>query len=280
MSELSIIRRPLLIELEFLQTTGSKLFLFPFIGRSSLYLCGFYVLNSLVIVTAIQLFLTLCYTDFKYRTELINVAPNMCVCLMSAIKYTKLYTNRVLYDKIFCHFRDDLWEVIFFKSKAHLMILKKYTFVALVHNRFFFYYSILLVIVVNSFPYLVMLYENRILGKELQYLYPFNGWYPFDKINWYWIVYIWESCMTTLVVFMYAYSSIINATYISFICMELKILGCNLEEIISSDDVKNMKRGTRSEEINEKVLLQLKKIIARHLVLAKYDLFVIRCRWR
>ncbi|CAK1600807.1 unnamed protein product [Parnassius mnemosyne] len=263
------IRRPILIELEFLSTMGSKIFLLPFLRRTRKQLIGFLVLNVLIICTTTQLFLTLCLTGFKDWFELINIAPNLGVCAISSIKYAKIHVHRDVYNQIFCHFRDDLWDVVSINSKSHQKVLKKYRFICMVVNRFLFYYSLPLIIVVNSFPFLVMTYENKVVGKDLQYLYPFNGWYPFDKVKWYWCAYLWESCMTALVVCVYVFSNIMHATYIIFICMELRILGLNIEKIISTEDVKNLQNGQRSKEIHERVLHQLKFIIARHHFLAK-----------
>nr|WCC57431.1 odorant receptor 34 [Papilio glaucus] len=262
--EFSAIRQPILNELEFLRTIGSKIFLFPFIGRTKHRIIGFYIIKFLVICTTTQLFLTLCHTGFKDWFEIINIAPNLGVCAISAIKYTKIHTNKVLYDEIFNHFKYELWDIFSIHSKGHVKVLKKYKFISMIVNRFIFYYSIPLIIVVNSFPFLVMTYENRVLGEDLHYLYPFDGWYPFDKVKWYWGAYIWECCMTALVVFVYLFSNMMQATYILFICMELKILGHSIEELISTEDVKKMKDKSNFEDIHETVLFKLKLIIKRH----------------
>ncbi|XP_013175463.1 PREDICTED: putative odorant receptor 92a [Papilio xuthus] len=265
MSHMSLnIRQPILNELEFLRTIGSKIFLFPFIGRTKYQIFGFYTIKLLVICTTAQLFLTLCHTGFRDIFEIINIAPNLGVCAISAIKYTKIHTNRILYDEIFCHFKDELWDIVSIHSNAHIKVLKKYKFISMIVNRFIFYYSIPLIIVVNSFPYLVMTYENRVLGEDLHYLYPFDGWYPFDKVKWYWGAYIWESTMTALVVCVYLFSNMMQATYILFICMELKILGHSLEELISTEDVTTLKKGRHLNDIHKTVLYQLKIIIRRH----------------
>ncbi|CAH2108476.1 unnamed protein product [Euphydryas editha] len=269
MPNINSLRQDVVLELEFLQSMGLKIFLYPFIGRSKLIMVGYFITHVLVLCTAVQLGLTLFSYDTKDWLEIINVAPNLGVVIMTVIKYTKIQTHKELYDDIFEHFRDEMWDIVATDSIAHQNIVKKYKWVTMVINRFLLYYSISLTIVVDSFPYLVMIYENKAHGVTDEYLYPFDGWYPFDKVKWYSAAYTWESFMTAIVVCVYSFSNMIHASCIGFICMELKILGNCLEEILSPEDVVNITEGRNVNVIHRTVLKKLKIIITKHEYLAK-----------
>lgn len=270
MSNSNSLRQDVILELEFLQSMGSKIFLYPFTGRSKIKMVGYFTIYVLVLCTAVQLGLTLFSYNTKDWLEIINVAPNLGVVIMTAIKYTKIQTHKDLYEEIFKHFHDEWWDIVATDSIAHQNIVKKYKQITMIINRFLFYYSIPLTIVVDSFPYLVMIYENKVHGVIDEYLYPFDGWYPFDKVKLYSVAYIWESFMTAIVVCVYCFSNMIHASCIGFICMELKILGNCLEEIISPDDVVKITKGRNVDVIHKTVLKKLKIIIAKHEFLAKY----------
>ncbi|CAF4835527.1 unnamed protein product [Pieris macdunnoughi] len=113
-----------------------------------------------------------------------------------------------------------------------------------------------------------MWFEERFLGIK-EYLYPFEAWYPFDKIKFYAPAYIWESCMTAVVVSLYVMTNMLHATYIIFTCMELRILGNCLEELISEKDVDNIKKGVEINGIYKRSVTKIKMIISRHDILAK-----------
>ncbi|XP_050346836.1 putative odorant receptor 92a [Nymphalis io] len=263
------LRQEVVNELEFLQSMGTKIFLYPFIGKKFPEMIGYFITYILVLCTAVQLALTLFSFSTKDWLEIINVAPNLGVVIMTVIKYTKIQIHKELYDEIFNHFRDDMWNIVGQNSTEHKRIIKKYKWITVMINRFLLYYSILLTIVVNSFPYLVMLYESKANGVTGEYLYPFDGWYPFDKVKWYTVAYIWESCMTAVVVCVYGFSNMIHASYIIFICMELRILGNCLEEILSPENIVDISEGLNVDLIHSSVTRKLKIIIAKHEFLAK-----------
>ncbi|XP_046962616.1 putative odorant receptor 92a [Vanessa cardui] len=269
MLESNPLRQEIVHELEFLRSMGTKIFLYPFIGRKMLEMFGYIITYILVLCTAVQLALTLFSLSTKDWLEIINVAPNLGVVVMTVIKYTKIQIHKELYDEIFNHFRDDMWNIVGQNSPAHKHIIMKYKWITVMINRFLLYYSILLTIVVNSFPYLVMMYEKKANGVTDEYLYPFDGWYPFDKVKWYTGAYIWESCMTAVVVCVYGFSNMIHASYIIFICMELRILGNCLEEILSPENITELSEGRNVNLIHSTVTRKLKIIIAKHEFLAK-----------
>ncbi|XP_072938968.1 odorant receptor 4-like [Epargyreus clarus] len=263
------IERVVLMELEFLDSMGYKIFLCPFIGRTKKQMIGYVITYIIVTCVTTQLFLTFFQTGTSDWLELINIFPNFGVCVMTIIKYTKIQTHKQLYHDIFYHFRDDMWDIVSSKSETHCKAVKKYRKITMIINRFLLYYSIPLTIVVDSFPYVIMVYEHKVLGKELVHLYPFDGWYPFDKVKWYAVAYLWESFMTAVVICVYGFSNMIHASYIAFTCMELKILGNCLEELISPEDVINIKAGRNVEAIHSAAVKKLKIIIAKHEFLAK-----------
>ncbi|OWR42067.1 putative odorant receptor OR17 [Danaus plexippus plexippus] len=187
---------------------------------------------------------------------------------MAVIKYTKLHTYREAYHKLYHHFRYDIWDIVSSNSPSHQKIIKRYKWITKSINRFLFYYSIPLIVFVDSFPYLVMIYENKFNYVTDQYLYPFDGWYPFDRVKWYAAVYVWESCMTAIVVFVYVFSNMIHTSYIAFICMELRILGSCLDEIRNPEDVIGV-IGRTKKDVHNTVIRKLKVIISKHEYLAK-----------
>ncbi|KAL0881060.1 hypothetical protein ABMA27_002191 [Loxostege sticticalis] len=256
-------------ELNYINSMGSKIFLYPFSGRSKLVDICYLFVCFLVVVTATQLLTALLVTDLKEWIEIVNVAPNLGVVLMTLLKYTKVHNNQHVYKKIFKHFSDDLWDVVF-DSYDHKKIVIRYTAIAKYATRFLFYYSVPLVVFVDSFPRIIMYLENEIIGNENpQYLYPFDGWYPFDKVNWYYTAYLWESFMTFIVVCVYAFSNMIHASYTSFICMELEILGVSIKDLITPDDVTNITNHLKVQEIHSHIKRKLKTIIRRHQFLAQ-----------
>ncbi|XP_045529365.1 odorant receptor 4-like [Pieris brassicae] len=260
-------RDEVLSELNFIRYLTTKIFLYPFIGRSKLAMIGYVLTTFLVLSTTLQLLITIVSANTSEWLAIINAAPNLGVCVMSAIKYTNIQMHTVRYNQIFLHFHDEMWDVVT-NSDIHRKIIRYYKKLAMVFNRFLLYYSIPLIIVVDSFPYIVMRFEERFLGIK-EYLYPFEAWYPFDKIKFYGTAYIWESCMTAVVVSLYVITNMIHSTYIIFTCMELRILGNCLEELISDEDVDHIRKGVQIEEIYKRSVRRIKMIISRHDVLAK-----------
>ncbi|XP_022124999.2 odorant receptor 13a-like [Pieris rapae] len=257
-------RDEVLSELNFIRYLTTKIFLYPFKGRSKLTMIGYALTIFLVLSTTLQLMITIVSAEWLV---IINTAPNLGVCVISAIKYAKIQMHRERYNQIFLHFYDEMWDVVA-NSDIHRKTIRYYKKLAMIINRFLLYYSIPLIIVVDSFPYIVMRFEERFFGIK-EYLYPIEVWYPFDKIKFYIAAYVWESCMTAVVVSLYAITNIIHSTYIIFTCMELRILGNCLEELISDEDVDNITKGVNIDEIYKRSLKRIKMIISRHDVLAK-----------
>lgn len=268
MAQANSLRQEVIQELEFLQLMGEKIFLYPFVDTTKLKTIGYTITHMLVFCTAFQLTLTLLSNGSDWL-EIINVAPNLGVVLMTIIKYMKIYSNKQFYHKIFNHFRNGMWTIVDIRSVEHQKIIKNYKRISMFINRFLLYYSIPLILVVNSFPYLVMMYESRV-NESNEYLYPFDGWYPFDKVKWYAGVYIWESCMTAVVVSVFGFSNMLHASLIIFICMELKIIGNRLENLINDEDaIAIYKENSSVQIIHRKILANLKILIAQHSFLTK-----------
>lgn len=268
MAQANSLRQEVIQELEFLQLMGEKIFLYPFVDTTKLKTIGYTITHMLVFCTAFQLTLTLLSNGSDWL-EIINVAPNLGVVLMTIIKYMKIYSNKQFYHKIFNHFRNGMWTIVDIRSVEHQKIIKNYKRISMFINRFLLYYSIPLILVVNSFPYLVMMYESRV-NESNEYLYPFDGWYPFDKVKWYAGVYIWESCMTAVVVSVFGFSNMLHASLIIFICMELKIIGNRLENLINDEDAIAIYEENNSVQIiHRKILANLKILIAQHSFLTK-----------
>ncbi|KAJ8721370.1 hypothetical protein PYW07_002145 [Mythimna separata] len=236
------LKQDFLGEMDFISNIGAKFFIYLSKSHSKLSTNGFYFTYGLLFLVTTQLIATLCLiciNNFDWF-EVINVTPNTGVCMMILVKYVKIHKNKEVYDEIFKHFRFDLWEAIA-DTTEHKLIL----------NRF------------------IMVYQNNIVGKEKQYLYPFDGWYPFDKQQWYNTAYIWESFMTTVVIFIFVFINILHISFTRYICMELKILGNTMEGLITDDDVVKIKGGKETEQTHYKIKTKLKFIISKHQYLAK-----------
>nr|XP_034827087.1 putative odorant receptor 92a [Maniola hyperantus] len=265
----NILKNEITLEMAFLQSIASKIFLCPFIGRTKFQMIGYYSICVLILCTIMQLFLTLFIEGSKVWIEIINVAPNLGVIVMAYIKYTKIHAYKEFYEETFYHFQDDFWNIVATKSKEHQKIIKTYKWMVMVINRFLVYYTMPLAITVDSFPYLLMVYKNKVHGVSDEYLYPYDAWYPFDKVQWYAAAYLWESFMTATVIAVFTIADVIHVSYVGFICMELKILGNCLEEILSPHDVEEMRKGHNVSEIHRTVVRKLKVIIVKHNFLAK-----------
>lgn len=279
------LQKEFLREIDFVSNIGRKLFVYPFIGRNKISVYCYNVVYLLVVITSFQLFISLCLTKFQDWFQIVNIAPNFGVCLMILIKYKKFHDHNLIYDKILRHFKHDLWD-IFEDCDDHKFILKTYTDTTRWFSRFNFYYTIALVVVVNLLPRVIMWYQTSITIEEIQYLYPFDGWYPFDKVKWYYFAYSWEGFMTTIVIFIYAFANMIHFMYTRFICMELKLLGKMMEGLISFEDVAKIQnsfriwtcdprntallRRNKLAETYRFLKTKLVKLIRRHQLLAEY----------
>lgn len=255
--------------MDFIANVGNKIFLCPFIGRTRLSIYCYHFTYFLLFLTSVQLLWTLFSRAFNDWFEIVNIAPNLGVCLMILIQYQKLHRNKELYEKICQHFRHDLWTVVT-DSEEHKSILNCYSQTTRMIVRFEFYYTIFLALVVNLFPQLIMFYESNVAGKEKQYLYPFDGWYPFDKRQWYYVVYTWESFMTTVVIFLYLFVNMLHITITRNICMELTFLGNIMEGIIGKNEVIKIQQKVDIINIHHQISQKLKIIVTKHQFIDQY----------
>lgn len=256
-------------ELDFISLLGSKLSLYPFIGRSKRKLFFYYLIYFLVFFTSLQLIFTLCITGFSDWMEIIDMAPNIGASLMSSIKYIKMHRHREFYNHLFNHFKTEMWELIPDRLPENAMIFNKYTNISKKINQFLFYCSLTVIVIIVSFPWILMTYEKNVLGMELNYLYPFDAWYPFDKIKWYYVAYIWESIMTTIVICIYGYADILHVSYVVYICMELKLLGNLLKFLIGPKDIHSINKQKNLKKIHGNIKKNLRFIVKRHVFLSR-----------
>ncbi|XP_053612663.1 putative odorant receptor 85d [Plodia interpunctella] len=264
-----LVKHEFILELDYLSYIGRKIFIHPFLNRSKTSVTCYAIITVLISLTALQLFITLCVTALTTTNwfELINIAPNLGVVLMTLTKYYKIHQHRSLYEEIFEHYRKDIWTVEM-ADKDYQNIISQYTKITKIVTRFLFYYCIPLIIVVNSFPRIMMYYEVNVAKKEKEYLLPYDGWYPFDKINWYYIAYLWEGSMTVLVIGIVSISNSIHVAYTYFICMELKVLGQSIENLITVDNVNDLIENIDVRNTLRVINNELKDIARRHQVLA------------
>lgn len=271
-SSIKSARKKFLIEEKLMNKVAGNIFLYPRSERSNwITFYGFYFVLLLVTLTVLQLGLTFVFTGFNSLTDFSNVSPNLGLCIVTSAKYIILYSNKKFFNNFFDHYGKVFWESIPHDNPDINKILDTYLFSAKVVNRVLIYYSLPLILLVDFLPYIIMTYENKILGRDLYYLYPFDGWYPFDKIEWYYAIYSWESLMTGVVVFIYMYSDMINLFIIVCICMELKILGYSIKNLFSEKNIDGIKNATDKTRIHGVIKSKLRDVIKRHNVLAGYD---------
>jgi hypothetical protein len=262
------IKKDLIDELDYITNLGKKIFVYPFIEKTKIVFVLYCFFLFLLLLTSAQLLTALCKTSFNDWIEIVKVTPNLGVVVMAIMKFTIYYIHHGVYNKILKHFRYDLLEVVS-DSEMHVQIVTKYIALTKFLVRFLYYYSFPLVIIVNTLPRLIMYYEFNILGLELQYLYPFDGWYPFDKVTYYYVVYFWESCMTGIVVCVHGFFGMVNTLYTSFICMELKVLGNSLENLITTEEINEILTNVDVGTTHRQIKMKLRKIIMRHQLLAQ-----------
>nr|AXF48802.1 odorant receptors OR61 [Lobesia botrana] len=255
--------------LDYLSVIASRICLYPFYGRSKTKMFCYHFICFLIIFASIQQFISLCIVKLDSFIDIVNIAPNIGVCVMSVTKYIKVNNNKQLYSLIFVHFRTKLWDVFSEKSEDNVKILKRYQKIIYFITLWFVYYVVPLILVVTSFPVIIMYYDNKVLGKALEHRYPFEAWYPFDKVKWYYAAYAWESFITALVVCIYTFSDLINVSYIAYICLELKLIGTHLKGLIKAEDIKKLKRSRNVERVHEKIRLKLRAIIIKYSFLAR-----------
>lgn len=250
-------------ETDFITKIGYKVFVYPFIGKSKTTIYCYKLIYLLILVTSLQLFITLCVSRFQDWTEIVNIAPNLGVCLMILIKYLKMYSHSHVYDNILHYFKFDVWDIIT-DTKEHKIILERCIMRSRRITRINFYYGIAVILIIITFPRIVYLYETQILHSQVQYLYPFDGWYPFDKVKWYYAAYAWESLMTTAVIIIYVFANTVHISYTLYICMELQILGNLMENIVTTEDVSNVMKREFVKETHDNIRRKLKLIVKRH----------------
>lgn len=224
------------------QIVGSILFLVPYLNKSKLALVGVYTTWFLIFGTSIQLMFTLCLT-VRNIMDISDVAPQIGGIFMASIKYMKIHTNAKTYNTIIDHYRGNFWNLLPEHSENNLKTLNNYLKKMRIIVTILQVYVYIFTIMMGTFPLSIMVYENKILGKNVQYLLPIDAWYPFDKVKWYTIVYIWECIMFTIAIGAYSFANIIHVSFIACICLELKLLGCWMEELVSPSDIVCIKEG-------------------------------------
>nr|AST36283.1 putative odorant receptor OR61 [Hedya nubiferana] len=254
--------------MDYLSVISSRIFLYPFYGRSKAKLFYFHLICFLITFASIQQFISLCIVKLDSFLDIVSIAPNIGVCVMCVTKYVKINIHKKLYSSIFVHFRTHLWDVFSEESEENVRILKRYQRIIHFITLWFVYYVVPLILVVTSFPILIMYYDNKVLGKELEHRYPFEAWYPFDKVKWYYAAYAWESFITALVVCIYTFSDLINVSYVAYICLELKFLGTHLKELIEDEDISQLTKSHNVAAVHNKIRQKLRRIIIRYNFLA------------
>lgn len=256
---------------EFVNNRARKLFIIPFVGRSKNIIRCFKLVRILLCITIGQMTAALISSKLEDYFVIIDIAPNLGVCVLIVIKYTKIHANQNIYDNFLKHFTVDFWNIIEPENKKHVTILEKYTRITntLVHLQCYYMHGVVAIIVI--FPRIMMLCDTKILGNDIKYLYPFDGWYPFDKVKWYNLVYIWESLMTAIVVILFGTADMIHLSFIRHVCMELKILGSTTRELIRPEDCRH-KKQLLTKEGHDIVKKKLRLVIKRHQKLIRYEL--------
>nr|QZH55117.1 odorant receptor 21 [Achelura yunnanensis] len=258
------VRKEFLRDMKFFTKMGSKIFLYPFVGRTRQKISGYITISCLIFLTITQLLFTLIVTGFQDLMDISNIAPNIGICVLTVIKYIKIHTHRKVYHKIITHYQDNMWSIIKTNDIKNFKTIIKYRIITDFINKILFYYALPLIIVVISLPLIVMFYERCINNSGFQYLYPFDGWYPFDKVQWFYFIYAWESFMTALVIYTFAFSDMINISCVIYISMELSVLGNLLTDLVTDEDVANIKRCKKDFETHQRIQHSLKIIIKRH----------------
>nr|QRF70974.1 odorant receptor [Semiothisa cinerearia] len=253
-----------LTTIDFVTSKLSKTFIYPFVGRSKNVIRCYKTICICIAITIFQLTTSLIVSKFEDWFEIINIAPNLGVCVLILVKYTKMHTKNHVYDNFLNHAKVQLWNVVDVKSNKHRKILESNTHLTK-HLLFFqYYYMILLIAIVVTFPRIIMFVDTKILGNDIKYLYPFDGWYPFDKVRWYNFIYVWESWMTAIVVSLFVFCDMLHLLLSRHVCMELNILGSTMENLISSQDRKSITKQILAKETHNNIKEKLKTIIKSH----------------
>uniref|UniRef100_A0A0K8TU46 Odorant receptor n=1 Tax=Epiphyas postvittana TaxID=65032 RepID=A0A0K8TU46_EPIPO len=254
--------------MDFVTTLSSRICLYPFHNRPKYKLFCFYFICFLIFFVTAQQFAALCIYGFKSFLDIVSIAPNIGVSIISVTKYLKVHRNKEIYESIFNHLRNNMWDIVDKKSQETCKILRRYHKVMTFIILWYTYYVVPLILFVVTFPLLIMYYDSEILGRDLEYRYLFEAWYPFDKIKWYYAAYAWESLMTAVVVCIYTFSDLLNVSFVGYICMELRLLGTHLRQLIEPKDIMNLKRSHDVTAVHEKIKRRLKSIILKHVFLA------------
>nr|AIT72014.1 olfactory receptor 61 [Ctenopseustis obliquana] len=255
-------------DIDYVATIASRICLYPFYCRPKYKLFCYYLICFLIFFVSAQQFIALCVYGYKSFFDIVGIAPNIGVTLMAVTKYMKVHNNKHTYNLIFNHLRSNMWDVVDESSPENRKILKTYQKVVKFITLWYVYYVVPLLSIVVTFPLLIMYYDCKVLGQDLELRYPFEAWYPFDKIKWYYAAYTWESVMTALVVCIYSYSDVINIAYVGYICMELKLLGTHLRHLIGTKEIMELKRSHNVAAVHDKIKRKLRTIILKHVFLA------------
>lgn len=265
-------------DIDFVTTVASRICLYPFYDRPKHKIICYYLICCLIFFVSAQQLAALCVYGFKSFLDIVSIAPNIGVSAMSVTKYIKIYKNKHIYDSILNHLRSNMWDVVDNTSRTNYKILIKYQRVVKYVIFWYAYYVVPLLSIVVTFPILIMYYDNKVLGKELEHRYPFEAWYPFDKIKWYYAAYVWESLMTTLVVCIYSFSELINVSCIGYICMELRLLGTHLQQLIEPKQIIDLTTSHNVAVVHNKIKRKLRTMVLKYIFLEKLisisDLFL------
>ncbi|XP_073948907.1 putative odorant receptor 92a isoform X2 [Choristoneura fumiferana] len=254
-------------DIDFVATVASRICLYPFYGRPKYKIYCYYFICFLIFFVSVQQLTALCVYGFKSFLDIVSIAPNIGVSAMSVTKYIKINKNKHIYDSILNHLRSNMWDVVDKSSHTNLKILMKYQKVVKFVTLWYAYYVVPLLSIVVTFPILIMCYDYNVLGKDLEHRYPFEAWYPFDKIKWYYAAYVWESLMTALVVCIYSFSELINVSCIGYICMELRLIGTHLRQLIEPKQIIDLTRSHNVAAVHDIIKRKLRTIILKYNIL-------------
>lgn len=141
-----------------MQNVTSKFFLYPFIGAPKINAICFWFIFSMIAVTTCQLCVSLsfCLRGSIDIFNIINIAPNIGVCVMAGIRYLKLHKNKRFLNKIYQHYRTKFWTFKSIDSEKNIKTIKIYTKFINFINRFIIYCIVFpVIILVTGFPMLV-----------------------------------------------------------------------------------------------------------------------------
>lgn len=255
--------------IHYMQRLAAKLLIYPFVGKPKIVSFLFWLIQIVYILVMIDLFISLCLTGFGSLIDIINITPNIGGTVMASVRLFKFRAHREYFEETFHHFSCKFWDEIV-NTEENIRTIKKYTHHIKVVIRVGVYYIIGVSIIIDIFPWVISKYETDIQGKEFVYRFPYNGWYPFSIAKWYYYIYTYESITSASIMVTYALSEYIYLFIIGNVCLELKILGNNLRDLITQDYIDRVQNGCITFDARNEVKQKLRYIIIRHQYLIKY----------